>query len=513
MDFLNGIDKINIILGKNGCGKSTLLRDMNDRYKKIKIKEDEEDLYNVIYVSPERAGELIYDPNTLHNMQNPDWMNSTRNRNQVQGFKQQSYQKLSQTLNIARKNYESEIQDLKQKNPQYCVKDLKMPPSEYFIKEINKFLDKSWTINIDENDQFVAKDVAKGLNRSLSKVSSGEAEIITIAAECLLCFMQLEYGTKKDTILLLDEPDVHLHPDLQYKFIRFLVDKIADTDKIKIFIATHSTPILSALSKCHYATVTFLKKYQNSETKSEKIKFRLISESMQKILPVFGAHPLTSIYTKIPLLLLEGDTDEIIWQQVIRSSEGKIKFHPVVCNGIDKIDSYEKEASELLDTIYDTDNNGAKAYSLRDRDYNIDNNINANDTSKVQRLRLNCLESENLLLTDEILVSLETSWKEVEEKINNWLENNKSHKYYNNLLEFKTGNYDRQNYKIKDIISILLSFMNKSNKPWPFIIGQVIGKLRYDNIQVEQNSSTSIYEFLGTPLIEILRNQINKTKS
>jgi energy-coupling factor transporter ATP-binding protein EcfA2 len=489
---LTKYDKINIILGKNGCGKSSLLRDLNNNHKNT---------YNITYVSPERAGDLTYNSNVIQIMQdNPQWLDSERNKNQVSQFKQQSYQKMLQIINIALQNYQSETEKKKQENIDTTLRELKIPTSDEYINKINKLLDGAFVIDIDKS----GKPIIKDSNRLLSNISSGEAEIIALAAECLLCFMQLKFDIQKDTILLLDEPDVHLHPDLQYRFIRFLLDEIEDKQNIKIFIATHSTPILGALANYGGATVAFLKKNSNQESK--EIQFYSINEQLQKILPVFGAHPLTSVYTESPLLLVEGDTDWMIWQQAIRSSEGKIKLYPVSCGTINKMNEYEKIASQVLAAIY---NQKAKAFALRDKDSKDCNTILDEHTS-VERLMLNCRESENLLLTDEVLNFLDTTWEEVKKNIDTWLDQNQENLHHEDLSGFKAGGYSREGYKIKNAINILLSFMN-TNKPWTCIIGQVIGKLKYDDTsQVNENS---IYKFLGSDLVAVLANRSSKKEN
>ena len=473
---LTGYKTINVILGKNGCGKSSLLRDLNNQHKKT---------YNITYISPERAGQLIYDSSIVQNIQSsPEWLDSIRNVNQVSQFKQQSYQKILKIINIALKNYQSETEKKKQENIDTVLRELKIPTSDEYINKINKLLDGAFVIGIDTSGKLIIEDS----DRLLSNISSEEAEIIALAAECLLCFMQLKYDIKKSAILLLDEPDVHLHPDLQYRFIKFLLDEIKNQENIQIFIATHSTPILSALADYDDSTVAFLKKDNNQESK--EIQFYSINEQLQKILPVFGAHPLTSIYTESPLLLVEGDTDWMIWQQAIRSSEGKIKLYPVSCGAINKMNEYEKIASRVLAAIY---NQKAKAFALRDKD-SKDLNTMPNEHTSVDRLMLNCRESENLLLTDEVLNFLNTTWEAVKENINIWLNQNQEHPRHNDLSGFKTGGYSRQDYKIKNVINILLSFMH-TNKPWTCIIGQVIGTLKYDD--TSQANENSIYKFLG----------------
>ena len=49
--MLRNLTDITVIFGRNGSGKSLLLRAMNEKF----------DRKEVLYTSPERAGEFIYD--------------------------------------------------------------------------------------------------------------------------------------------------------------------------------------------------------------------------------------------------------------------------------------------------------------------------------------------------------------------------------------------------------------------------------------------------------------------
>jgi len=59
-----------------------------------------------------------------------------------------------------------------------------------------------------------------------------------------------EYGENAKTfpILLIEEPEAHLHPALQYNFLKFLKEEVKNqTFSRQIFITTHSTHITSAV--------------------------------------------------------------------------------------------------------------------------------------------------------------------------------------------------------------------------------------------------------------------------
>ena len=70
---------------------------------------------------------------------------------------------------------------------------------------------------------------------------SGESELIALAIEVLVFSRQ----SMANKILLLDEPDMHLHPDLQQRFTAF-VKSIAVAHNFCVVIATHSTAIIRA---------------------------------------------------------------------------------------------------------------------------------------------------------------------------------------------------------------------------------------------------------------------------
>lgn len=58
----------------------------------------------------------------------------------------------------------------------------------------------------------------------------------------------LDYNAKLFPILAIEEPEAHLHPSMQFKFLKFLEKEIANQKVRQIFITTHSTHITSAVT-------------------------------------------------------------------------------------------------------------------------------------------------------------------------------------------------------------------------------------------------------------------------
>lgn len=58
----------------------------------------------------------------------------------------------------------------------------------------------------------------------------------------------LDNNAKVFTTLVIEEPEAHLHPAMQYKFLKFLNDHKKEKKVRQIFVSTHSTHITSAVS-------------------------------------------------------------------------------------------------------------------------------------------------------------------------------------------------------------------------------------------------------------------------
>lgn len=479
MDFrindysFTNVNRINLVLGKNGCGKSSILKFLDKYYP-----NKDGDNVQVRYITPERSGYLKYNSSIEGNFINNSktWAEEQLRRNQYSNFKEQTliqYRKLEKSM-----LREIETDPILRQDLNYTF--------DSHILEINKLLENV-LVKRNDND-FDVYDKSKQEIIPIENISSGESELITLAIECL-------YFTRRPTnnsvnLLLLDEPDVHLHPDLQVKFAQFILN-LTQKHNFIVFISTHSTAFLSGFINSDIARFVFMTKNQTS------FEFRQISEVYKRILPIFGAHPLSNIFNEMPVLLVEGEDDWRIWQQAVRTSETNLRIYPCSVDSITLLNQYEKEIQNIISSLYDK----PIAYSLRDRDQ-TDGIID--DMSPVIRFRLQCYNAENLLLTDEVLHLLNITWDELKLNIENWLAESKNleKKYFDEVLRFKESNYDRKNYNIKNIRNIILAETG-TNKSWEVAIGQAIGKLSKNEIQIDF-SENKLSNFLGKKIIQHL---------
>ena len=164
------------------------------------------------------------------------------------------------------------------------------------------------------------------------------------------------------------------------------------------------------------------------------------------------------------MLLVEGEDDERIWQQTVRSSNGRIKIYPCSVDGLSNMNNFEQETQKIIRTVYDH----AIGYSLRDRD-NVEEEIE--DIPPIVRMRLSCRNTENLILTSEVLEFLGITWEHLKLLIDEWLNVNTKHPHFSNMKQFKECGYDRKNHDIKEIRNDLMGIIG-SNKPWEIAIGK-----------------------------------------
>lgn len=461
---LRGLNRVNILVGKNGCGKSITLRQVEAALA------NEANIGWVRYITPERGGKLKYEPNIETNIVNsPGWLLQMTRANQFTSFREQSMVQYRKLEILCLREIES-APNLRQ-NPEYTF--------DTTISKINSLLDNV-EIRREESD-FGIYAKRDGQKLKPDTISSGESELISLGIECLS--FQKEIPKGKLNFLFLDSPDVHLHPDLQTRLVHFLRD-LVDTENFQIVVATHSTAFLGAFHDYEHVRIAFM-----SFGQSEFV-FQPISEIYRKILPVFGAHPLSNLFNEAPILLVEGEDDERIWQQAVRSAQGRIKLFPCSVDGVGNLADYEEKVQQIINAVYDS----AKAYSVRDRDGGPEE---IDDLPPIVRCRLSCRAAENLLLSDDVLRFLGTTWDEVKLDIEKWLEINVGHKHFEILNSFRETGYNRKIFDLKDVRNDLMGII-ASSKPWEVAVGQAIDNLNLTSLDESPDSLTS---YLGQKIV------------
>src|SRR5260221_510976 len=200
---VRNLGHLNVVMGKNGCGKSTVLKQFDQGIG------GRPGVGKVRYISPERAGFLVYEAGIDQTMaQNAQWMANNRRNNQSANFKQQSVTLFRQFELRTLRSIERE-----QFEPGYSPRTF-----EGEIIKINCLLERV-RIERAESGGFKIVELDTGRDAAANEISSGESELIALAIDVLT--FASEADTELTNFLLIDEPDVNLHPDVQDRLARF----------------------------------------------------------------------------------------------------------------------------------------------------------------------------------------------------------------------------------------------------------------------------------------------------
>ena len=112
----------------------------------------------------------------------------------------------------------------------------------------------------------------------------------------------------KADVLLLDEPEVGMHPDLQRDFMRYLI-QLSKAKNMQIFMATHSPVILN-----YTEDFTYFRVLNNS---GKRLTRRIASnDTIETALGDLGIRPSDFFGSDI-CIMVEGPTDVIFWECVL----------------------------------------------------------------------------------------------------------------------------------------------------------------------------------------------------
>ncbi len=108
-------------------------------------------------------------------------------------------------------------------------------PLEKFYEAFTKLLPGRTLEAFDEQSQTIQYRI-DGVLLPLNSLSSGEKEVVTIVFDFLL-------RDPHDCIIVFDEPELHLHPELSYRLLRTLRDV---GERNQFIFSTHSPEIITA---------------------------------------------------------------------------------------------------------------------------------------------------------------------------------------------------------------------------------------------------------------------------
>jgi predicted ATPase len=453
---LAGLTPVFVLFGKNGSGKSRMLRAWRDQ-----------DSTNIHYVIPERAGTLDFEASYMRQELTGDARQPQAQRNYLPEYRQRVVTRI-QAYFAARGNVRSE----------------RLPGNPADLETLLSQLTPDFEIKLDAvaAQPYRLTRLSDGSAvSSIDQLSSGEAQLVTIGLDILTVAAIWELEGRSKRLVLIDEPDAHIHPDLQVRLADFLL-QAAERYELQIGVATHSTSLLAAIGQfgARYASVAYLNR------NSAEVVCRPFDRLNRELASCLGGHALMGPLFGIPLLLVEGDDDFRIWSQVPRYHQVSLAVIP---SGGDEIKNYQRALEQVFSALREPGEKKA-GYALLDGDKGKPTDASSPQVH-VAYIQLHCHESENLYLADEVLSSLGLSWDEAKEKI--LLE---ADRFGPKAEKLRTaGTWDRKRADIKDVINQLELILDQKRVHWTLRVAKAVGSAR---------PAGQLLEFLGEEVVTAL---------
>ena len=189
-------------------------------------------------------------------------------------------------------------------------------------------------------DAFESGDEVLFPRRSISRATGAELDVDNFLVavngsgikEALRVILDVEF--EKPDILLVEEPEIHLHPALETSMMRYL-KKLSSNHQI--FLTTHSTNFLD--------TAEMKNVYLISKTESTQVQHINLEEAEAQVPKELGLR-LSSLFMFDRFVFVEGKSDEGIlreWASKIRVNFSQCNVGFVVMEGVQNFAHYAQE--------------------------------------------------------------------------------------------------------------------------------------------------------------------------
>ena len=225
------------------------------------------------------------------------------------------------------------------------------------VKAVSTYLEQfgySWGMELfdaDRNDYRI-KLARQGKEVLLSQASSGEKEVLNFLLG--VCVFNVKNG-----LILIDEPELHLHPKWQ-GMLRDLLLEISRTTGNQIIVATHSPVFI------HPSTVgNVVRVYKDASGASQTTKGRSDGKA-RDILHIVNSHNNEKLFFADKVVLVEGIQDRLVFSAYLEHSMDRLKRKEVIeVIEVHGKENFQKYKEFLLPF-------GVEVWMIADRDYLVD---------------------------------------------------------------------------------------------------------------------------------------------
>ncbi len=226
-----------------------------------------------------------------------------------------------------------------------------------------------------------------GRKHDINDLSSGEKEV-------LLGYLRLRNDVPKNSIILFDEPELHLNPRLARALPRFYEKHIGRANSNQIWLVTHSDSILQEAVRDPAYNVFHMRPAGQVEDGQNQMELVQAGEGIESaIVNLVG--DLAAYSPRAKVVLLEGEDSEV---------DARIISHlfPSFADRVNLVSMGSKRnvsnAHLLLESASENGKLDARFYSIVDRDFGGDDLVEENRQFSWDRYHI-----ENYLLEPEFI--------------------------------------------------------------------------------------------------------------
>lgn len=309
-------------------------------------------------------------------------------------------------------------------------------PTEKYLELFGKLLYPKTMLPIDINSITIQYKDEEGIIRNFDSLSSGEREVVVLTFDILT-------QHPNDCIILIDEPEVHLHPELTFRLIKVLKSIGV---RNQFFLFTHSPDIIGNSLD---SGVHFIRPKSRVPTGNQVVKIDNHNLEGFKYIPnIRETIGMVSVGKK--LLFVEGKSTSIdrdVFATIAKTSKTDVAIIPSdSCSNINNM--------SLISETLDRGIFGIELNMIRDRDGLTDEQIvNFTKKSNGKLIFLPFYHIENFfvdplaihVVAKKILLDKAPSVEEITARIVKFARRQLKHTailYVKNEIYFQAGNFD-----------------------------------------------------------------------
>jgi len=207
------------------------------------------------------------------------------------------------------------------------------------IKSINELLKEfnySFTytqldaIAHEYQPSFKIKERAIAKNNELG---SGEKEILHIIFSLIVL-------ASKNSLVIIDEPELHIHPPMQKRILEFF-QKLAFEKNIQLILITHSPTFIN------YEVMSSITRFYINEEGSTSFKKLENTDNYKKTITLINIYHNEKMFFADKIILVEGIGDRVFWETLIQREQLQETIEVLDVGGKHNFEEYQKILNDM----------------------------------------------------------------------------------------------------------------------------------------------------------------------